>query len=176
MVPPLEFIPLCEELGLIVPLGRDVLRQVCMAVSDWQIRFQHRPAPAVTAHVSPRQLQQPDFVEQLAATLEDTGAPAASLILEITEGVPLNDGDETLRILERIRDLGVRLAIDDFGTGYSALAYLQRFPIHVLKIDRSFVNRLCAGGEHSALVRAIIALGQALNLKLVAEGIENCVS
>src|SRR5207253_1216924 len=106
-----------------------------------------------------RQLQQPGFVDRLACLLEETRADPASLVLEITEGVLLADTDATLDILERLRDVGVRLAIDDFGTGYSALSYLQRFPIHLLKIDRSFVNGLGHGGERSALVRAIVALG-----------------
>jgi diguanylate cyclase (GGDEF)-like protein len=173
MVAPLEFIPACEELGLIVPLGHEVLRQACKALKDWQLKYSYRRRPIITVNVSPRQLQQPDFVERVAATLEETGVDPTCLVLEITEGVLLDDGDATLRILEQLHGLGVRLAIDDFGTGYSALSYLQRFPIHVLKIDRSFVNGIRAGGERSALVRAIIALGQALNLKLVAEGIED---
>jgi diguanylate cyclase (GGDEF)-like protein len=173
LVPPLEFIPLCEDLGLIVPLGEEVLRQVCAASRDWEMQFSDRKPPIITVNVSPRQLQQVDFVERFAAILEATGANPECLVLEITEGVLLDDGEATLHVLERLRDLGVRLAIDDFGTGYSALSYLQRFPIHVLKIDRSFVKGLHSGGDRSALVRAIIALGQALNLKLVAEGIED---
>jgi diguanylate cyclase (GGDEF)-like protein len=172
MIPPLEFIPLCEELGLIVPLGEWVLREVCIAQRDWKERFPHRAAPVVTVNVSPRQLQQPGFVDRLASLLEQTGADSRSIVLEITEGVLLDDTDATLQVLESLRDLGFALAIDDFGTGYSALSYLQRFPINLLKIDRSFVNGLGRGGERSALVRAIVALGQALNLKLVAEGIE----
>lgn len=173
LVPPLEFIPLCEDVGLIVPLGEEVLRQVCTALAEWQVQFPRRPQPIVTVNVSPRQLQQPDFVANLASIVEETGADAASLVLEITEGVLLDDADATLRVLQQIRRLGVSLAIDDFGTGYSALSYLQRFPIQVLKIDRSFVKGIRSGGEHAALVRAIVALGQALNLKLVAEGIED---
>jgi diguanylate cyclase (GGDEF)-like protein len=173
LVPPLEFIPSCEETGLIVPLGEWVLREACVAQRQWKEKYPHRPAPIVTVNVSPRQLQEPGFVGSLAYLLEQTGADPESLVLEITEGVLLDDADTTLEVLEGLRDLGLRLAIDDFGTGYSALSYLQRFPIHVLKIDRSFVNGLGRGGERSALVRAIVALGQALNLKLVAEGIEH---
>ncbi len=156
-----------------MPLGKWVLREVCIAQREWIDRYPHREPPVVTVNVSPRQLQQPDFAPYLVGLLEETGADPASLVLEITEGVLLDDTHATLEVLESLRDLGLRLAIDDFGTGYSALSYLQRFPIHLLKIDRSFVNGLGHGGERSALVRAIVALGQALNLKLVAEGIEH---
>jgi EAL domain-containing protein (putative c-di-GMP-specific phosphodiesterase class I) len=109
----------------------------------------------------------------VAALLRETGVDPASIILEITEGVLLDDGGSTLSKLQELANLGLRLAIDDFGTGYSALSYLQRFPIDVLKIDRSFIQSLGQGGARDALVRAIVALGQALNLRLVAEGIES---
>jgi len=172
VIPPLEFIPLCEEVGLIVPLGEWVLREVCIAQRAWKDHLPHRATPIITVNVSPRQLQHPGFVDSVAAILDETGADPTSLVLEITEGVLLDDTDATLKVLGSLRELGCRLAIDDFGTGYSALSYLQRFPIQLLKIDRAFVTGLARGGERSALVRAIIALGQALNLKLVAEGIE----
>jgi diguanylate cyclase (GGDEF)-like protein len=172
MVPPLDFIPLCEEVGLIVPLGEWVLRQACTALRSWQERYAGRTAPIVTVNVSPRQLQQSDLVERVASVLRETQADPASLVLEITESALLEDTDATLATLEGLRDLGLSLAIDDFGTGYSALSYLQRCPIHVLKIDRSFVQGLGTSGERSALVRAILALGQALGMRVVAEGIE----
>jgi EAL domain-containing protein (putative c-di-GMP-specific phosphodiesterase class I) len=172
MVPPLDFIPLCEEVGLIVPLGEWVLREACTAQRAWQARYANRAAPIVTVNLSPRQLQQADLVERVARILRETRADPASLVLEITESALLDDTNATLATLEGLRDLGLGLAIDDFGTGYSALSYLQRFPIHVLKIDRSFVQGLDSSGERSALVRAILALGQALGMRVVAEGIE----
>jgi len=126
----------------------------------------------VSVNLSPRQLQQPDLVESVARVLRETGADPAALVLEITESALLDDSEATLAALTGLHNLGLRLAIDDFGTGYSALSYLQRFPISVLKIDRSFIQGMARSGERSALVRAILALGQALGLNVVAEGIE----
>jgi diguanylate cyclase (GGDEF)-like protein len=172
MVMPLEFIPLCEEVGLIVPLGEWVLREACLALRTWQERCVGRTPPMVSVNLSPRQLQQPDLVESVARILRETGASPGALVLEITESALLDDSEATLATLTGLFNLGLRLAIDDFGTGYSALSYLQRFPISVLKIDRSFVQGMERSGERSALVRAILALGQALGLNVVAEGIE----
>jgi diguanylate cyclase (GGDEF)-like protein/PAS domain S-box-containing protein len=172
LVPPLDFIPLSEEVGLIVPLGEWVLREACIALRSWKDRYTQRTAPIVTVNLSPRQLQQPDLVESVARILRETQADPAALVLEITESALLDDTEATLASLIGLHDLGLRLAIDDFGTGYSALSYLQRYPIDVLKIDRSFVQGLASSGEQSALVRAILALGQALGLRVVAEGIE----
>jgi EAL domain-containing protein (putative c-di-GMP-specific phosphodiesterase class I) len=172
MVMPLEFIPLCEEVGLIVPLGEWVLRESCTALRGWQERCTGRATPGVSVNLSPRQLQQPDLVESVARVLRETGADPAALVLEITESALLDDSEATLAALTGLHNLGLRLAIDDFGTGYSALSYLQRFPISVLKIDRSFIQGMARSGERSALVRAILALGQALGLNVVAEGIE----
>jgi diguanylate cyclase (GGDEF)-like protein/PAS domain S-box-containing protein len=172
LVSPLDFIPLCEEVGLIVPLGEWVLREACTALRAWQTRCAGRPTPLVSVNVSPRQLLQPDLVERVASILRETGADPAALVLEITESALLDDSEATLATLNGLHDLGLDLAIDDFGTGYSALSYLQRFPIDVLKIDRSFIQGLGQTGERSALVRAILALGQALDLSVIAEGIE----
>ncbi|MDQ6672792.1 MAG: EAL domain-containing protein [Chloroflexota bacterium] len=172
VVPPLDFIPLCEETGLIVPLGEWVLREACVALRSWQKRYVERTAPIVTVNLSPRQLQQSDLVERVARILRETDADPASLVLEITESTLLEESGPILSALEGLRDLGLRLAIDDFGTGYSALSYLQRFPIQVLKIDRSFVQGLGNSTSRSALVRAIVALGQALGMRVVAEGVE----
>jgi len=171
LVSPLDFIPLCEEVGLIVPLGEWVLRQACIALRSWQRRYAGR-APVVTVNLSPRQLQQADLVERVGRILRETEADPASLVLEITESTLLDDSEATLSILQGLRELGLGLAIDDFGTGYSALSYLQRFPIQVLKIDRSFVEGLGSSAGRSALVRAIVALGHALGMRVVAEGIE----
>ena len=172
LVPPLEFIPLCEEIGLIVPLGEWVLREACTALQSWREHWVGRTAPTVSVNLSPRQLQQPDLVERVATILRETGVEPASLVLELTESALLENSTTTLAALDGLHRCGLRLAIDDFGTGYSALSYLQRFPISVLKIDRAFVQGLGRSGQQSALVRAILALAQALGLSVVAEGIE----
>ncbi|MDP8969892.1 MAG: EAL domain-containing protein [Actinomycetota bacterium] len=171
-VPPSDFIPLAEEIGLIVPLGRWVLREACRQVRAWQRAYPADPPLVVSVNVSGRQLQHPDFVAQVNEALEASGLDAGSLSLEITETILMRDTEATVDKLRALKKLGVRLAIDDFGTGYSSLSYLRRFPIDVLKIDKSFVDGLTAAAGEATLVDAIVKLGHTLRLQTVAEGVE----
>jgi EAL domain-containing protein (putative c-di-GMP-specific phosphodiesterase class I) len=167
-IPPLQFIPLAEETGLIIPMGRWVLDTACREAVQMRERFP-RPNPlTISVNLSVRQLQSESIVADVRGALERSGLPASGLVLEITESVLVGDADFAKRRLLELKDLGVRLAMDDFGTGYSSLSYLSRFPVDILKMDRSFVGK----GENVALQSAIIALGVSLELDVVAEGIE----
>lgn len=169
-ISPATFIPLAEETGLILPLGSWVLREACR---QGRVLQQVDGAPiTVSVNLSARQLQEAGVVEEVREALVASGLPAASLILEITETVLMSDAVASLARIEALKALGVRLALDDFGTGYSSLSYLKRFPIDVLKIDRSFVSGIAGGGTDQALARAIVALGDSLSLRTVAEGLE----
>jgi EAL domain-containing protein (putative c-di-GMP-specific phosphodiesterase class I) len=172
LIPPDKFIPLAEETGLIVPLGQWVLEEACRQFQSWQKRFPHQDSLTITVNLSGRQLQQKDLADAISKALEDSGLSPQKLILEITESVMMQDTQITLNKLRELKALGIRLAIDDFGTGYSSLSYLQRFPIDVLKIDRSFIRIINKGSEESALVQAIITLAKTLQLRIIAEGIE----
>jgi diguanylate cyclase (GGDEF)-like protein len=171
LVPPAEFIPLAEETGLIVPIGGWVLRRACEQTQRWRTRYPHRPLK-VSVNLSARQLEAPDLVGEVSRALQTSGLPASALTLEITESLLMVDLPRATEILSELRGLGVRLAIDDFGTGYSSLSYLEQLPIDILKIDQSFVSRLGAAGEESVMVRTITQLAHALNMGIVAEGIE----
>ncbi len=170
LLPPDDFIAFAEATGVIRPLGLWVLEEACQQVVRWS-QETDSDALRVSVNVSPRQLHDQDFIGQVQDVLARTGMPAYRLTLEMTEGVLIDDRDEILETLTTLHDMGLRLAIDDFGTGYSSLSYLHRFPVDVLKIDRSFVERLAGGGD-SALVSTILRLGQSLQLETVAEGIE----
>lgn len=171
LVSPAEFIPLAEETGLIVDIGRMVLEQATKQVADWQKT--HASANlSVNVNLSGKQLEHSALLDEVKAALKDSGLNPGSLVLEITETVLLDNTAIVSATLNELKRLGVRLAIDDFGTGYSSLAYLQKLPVDVLKIDRSFVSGLNAGSQEWAVTRAIIELGQSLDLQTVAEGIE----
>ncbi len=170
-VPPTIFVPLAEETGLIVPLGRLVLAAACRQARAWQARHGAR-APVVCVNLSAREFADPGLVAAVAAALRGAVLAPAGLELEITEGVLMGDAPGTLATLAQLRELGVGLAIDDFGTGYSSLAYLKRFPVDTLKIDRALVEGLEPGGDDTAIVEAIIGLAHALGLAVVAEGVE----
>ncbi len=170
-IPPAVFIPIAEMTGAIVPIGAWVFRQACLAEANWRRRW-GTEAPYVSVNVSPRQLSKDSLVEEFAAILRETGADPARLLLEITETALMADVELNLRILRRLTELGLRVAVDDFGTGYSSLAQLTRLPVAVLKIDRAFVDGLDKRPENRAVIRAVIGLGRALGLKLVAEGVE----
>ena len=174
LVAPMEFIPIAEEMGLIVPLGRWILREACRQTRAWQRAYATSGLPqaiGVTVNLSARQLLQPELPSDVAAALRDSGLPAGCLTLEMTESMLVEDSNAVLARLRALKALGVRLAIDDFGTGYSSLAYLERFPVDLLKIDKSFVDKIGAGLE-SPLARAMIGLGRELGIHVVAEGIE----
>jgi diguanylate cyclase (GGDEF)-like protein/PAS domain S-box-containing protein len=169
-VAPLEFIPLAEESGLIVPIGRWVLREACTYAARLRDRVGRDVEMAV--NVSARQLQHPDFIEHVDVALERSGLPPHLLTLELTETVLVTAGERVEHRLEALKSRGIKLALDDFGTGYASLAYLQRLPVDIVKIDRSFTARIDSGDDDLALLRGIVGLGKALGLRLVAEGIE----
>jgi EAL domain-containing protein (putative c-di-GMP-specific phosphodiesterase class I) len=181
LVPPLDFIPLAEQTGLIVPIGRYVLREACQQMRAWHSSYPTNPPMTVSVNLSARELDEPGLVDSVRDVLVETGLDPAHLVLEITESLLLVDLPATVGILSALRALGVRLAIDDFGTGYSSLSYLENLPVDILKIDKSFVDRIgespadIPGVEdpnQSVMVSAISQLGHALHLDLIAEGIE----
>lgn len=169
-VNPADFIPVAEDTGLIVQLTQWVLRQACEQAQAW--RDMGLPALRISVNISAIDFRQRDFVDNLAAILQQTGLPPAQLELEITESVLMQNVDDTVDILNRIKAMGVRLAVDDFGTGYSSLSYLRRFPIDVLKIDQSFIHGLKVNSQDEQLISAIIGMGKSLGLTIIAEGVE----
>jgi EAL domain-containing protein (putative c-di-GMP-specific phosphodiesterase class I) len=171
LIPPLDFIPIAEATGLIVPLGRWVLQEACRQAMEWSARDGRHPVK-MAVNVSVRQFDRSDLPTVVREVLAETGMPADQLCLEMTESVLMTDTEENLAQLVRLKALGVTLAIDDFGTGYSSLAYLRRFPVDTLKIDRSFVERLGEQTDDAALANTIVQLGQSLGMSTVAEGIE----
>jgi diguanylate cyclase (GGDEF)-like protein/PAS domain S-box-containing protein len=170
VVMPTEFIPVAEETGLIVPLGRWVLEQACRQAARWDRA--HLPVLSVNVNVSARQLQEPDFVSQVRSVLRATRVRPERLTLEFTESLLLRDTERTIETLHALKALGVKLAIDDFGTGYSSLSYLRRLPIDELKIDGSFIAGMASEPDQLAVVRSILELAETLHLDTVAEGIE----
>lgn len=169
-VPPGVFIPIAEVTGLIVPIGRWVLRRACREAQRWT---RERGIPArITVNLSGRQLQDAAIVDDVRQALEETGLDPAQLVLEITESMLMQNTEVSMIRLTALKELGVSLAIDDFGTGYSSLSYLQRYPIDILKIDKAFVDVIDKGGEGPVLASAIVALGDTLRMNTVAEGIE----
>ncbi|MFZ2853036.1 MAG: EAL domain-containing protein [Rhodocyclaceae bacterium] len=173
-VSPVRFIPLAEETGMILPITDFVLRSACLEAASWGRRALCDNAERlhVAVNLSARLFKDPRLVQQIAAVLAESGLPPQCLELEITESLLIGDVEQTVAVLLALKALGVRIAIDDFGTGYSSLAYLKRFPIDVLKIDRSFVIDCEQGEEAMAIPRAIITLGHSLHMRIVAEGIE----
>jgi diguanylate cyclase (GGDEF)-like protein/PAS domain S-box-containing protein len=170
IVPPSQFIPVAEESGLIVPIGEWVLRAACAQNQAWQrAGF---PPVHVAVNIAMPHFRQGNLLESIGEALSQTGLDPALLELELTESMLMQSVDVTLETLHRIRAMGVRLAIDDFGTGYSSLSYLKRFPLHTLKIDRSFVKDLPRDAEDAAITKAIIAMAHSLRLAVVAEGVE----
>jgi EAL domain-containing protein (putative c-di-GMP-specific phosphodiesterase class I) len=166
------FIPLAEETGLIRPLGQWVLGEACRQAQRWQQQAPGTSPLVIGINLSAREFQHPGLVEQVAAVLAQTQVDPQGVQLEITEQVVMADAQEATNTLSQLKALGVRLAIDDFGTGYSSLSYLKRFPVDTLKIDRTFISGLGIGAENQAIVQAVLNLGQALQLTVVAEGIE----
>ena len=174
LAPPADFVPLAEETGLIVPLGRHILEAACRDAVAWaSTPVRGASALSLAVNVSSRQLQDPGFVATVASALARSGLPARCLVLEVTESALLDDGDATSAAILEAKALGVRIALDDFGTGYSSLSHLRRFPIDVLKIDRSFVDGIDRGArDERTLVRSIVRLAHSLKLETVAEGVE----
>jgi diguanylate cyclase (GGDEF)-like protein/PAS domain S-box-containing protein len=172
IVPPVAFIPVAEESGLILPLGSWVLREACRQAVVWNADRADNPL-TITVNLSGKQLQHDGLAGEVAAALRDSRLAPRCLVLEITETVLMHETATTLARLNELKQLGIRLAIDDFGTGYSSLSYLQQFPVDVLKIDRSFTEGLLRGANDAAFVRTIIALADMLTLQTVAEGVED---
>jgi diguanylate cyclase (GGDEF)-like protein len=172
-VPPTDFISYAEESGLIVPIGRWVIHEACLQAARWQrARDSFDPPFSIGVNISGVQLGHPGFVADVEAALMESKIIPSQLVLELTESSLLARPEEAIAQMRALRALGVRLAIDDFGTGYSSLSYLDRFPVQVLKIDKAFVDGIARGGPNAALARTIVALGQAMSLDCVAEGIE----
>ena len=170
MLPPVEFIGIAEETGLILPLGNLVLRTACQQARHWMLAGP--VAIRVAVNMSVQQLRQPQFAREVADILRDTQLPANLLELELTESMLLEHSDTVADNLRALQEQGIKLSVDDFGTGYSSLAYLKHFPIHSLKIDRAFISELDDQPRDSAIVRAIIAMAHSMNLQVVAEGVE----
>ena len=166
VIPPIEFIPLAEEMGLIIPIGDWVLSNACTEALKWPARV------GIAVNVSPLQFHGRPLAHRVAEVLSATGLAAHRLELEITESVLLHESEENLQRLNELRELGVKIALDDFGVGYSSLGYLQQFPFDKIKIDRSFVANLASQAESRAVVKAVIELGHALNMRITAEGVE----
>jgi EAL domain-containing protein (putative c-di-GMP-specific phosphodiesterase class I) len=172
LVPPGEFIPLAEETGLVVPIGNWVIQEVCRTLARWEAELGAEWVQC-SVNLSVRHLQQPELVGTVRAALAEHAVRPQRLVLEITESAVMENGTGTVETLEALKALGVRLALDDFGTGYSSLAHLHRFPLDLLKIDRSFTAALHADHQGASIAGAIASLAQALGLATVAEGIED---
>ena len=172
MIPPTRFIPLAEEMGLINEIGLWVLRESCGRVKEWQKRYPTEPALGLCVNISAKQLHQSDLAEKIAGVLSETGLDPRCLTLEISERVVMEDAEYTIGKLEELKNLNVKLAIDDFGTGYCSLAYLERFPLDVLKIDRLFVNRDEDDPEGEVIMSAVLEIAHSLGLVVTAEGVE----
>jgi len=170
LISPAEFIPTAEDTGLIVPLGWWVLKEACRQMRAWQLQFVVEPPLTINVNLSGKQFTQANLIEQIEQILQETGLPASSLKLEITESCVVENIKSAATMLANLQSLGIQVAIDDFGTGYSSLAYLHRFPVNTLKIDRSFINSL--DGDGVEIVRAIVNLAWNLGMEVVAEGVE----
>jgi len=169
LISPAQFIPIAEETGLIVPLGRHILRQACLQAKAW---YEAGFPISVAVNVSAKQIEEPSFADYVREVLSEVGVQPGLIELEITEGVLAKDVLRTLATIGELKALGLRIAIDDFGTGYSSLAYLKQFPLDVLKIDQSFVREMLADKSSAAIVAAVVNMAKALDLQLVAEGVE----
>jgi diguanylate cyclase (GGDEF)-like protein len=170
LIMPDRFIPIAEETGLIVPIGRWVLQEACRQATAWQ--KEGLPPIRVAVNLSPAQFRGPDLVATVTKALDDARLDPALLEVEITENVLIRDTVTVLEVLQRLQALGVKIAMDDFGTGYSSLSYLQRFPFDRIKIDRSFVQGLSDNQDSAAIVGAVVALGRSLKMATTAEGVE----
>ncbi len=170
LIPPNDFIPIAEELGLILPIGRWVLEQSCLQAKKW--REQLAPDLVISVNISPKQFQDPDLFQFIQQVLSDSNLPGQALQLEITEGLLMGEAELLLPVFTALKKLGVSISLDDFGTGFSSLSYLQRFPIDNLKIDRSFIRNIPEKQDSVVLTRAIIAMANALGMSVTAEGVE----
>ncbi len=171
-IKPVDFIPVCEETGLIVPLGNWLLKEACKAARSWQLKYAEHPAIKMSVNLSAQQFREPQLIKEVENILAETGLEGKFLKLEITESVLIDNLETVSEIILHLREQEIQFSIDDFGTGYSSLSYLHRFPVDTIKIDRSFVSQMQANGDNSAIVKAIVTLAHMLNMDIVAEGIE----
>jgi len=170
VIPPLEFISIAEDTGLIIPIGEYVLRTACLQAKAWRdVGFSKL---WVSVNLSGRQFQDHDLVQKIEQTLLETSLPSDGLRLEVTESVAMRDLTYSIKILKKLNKLGVHVSLDDFGNGYSSLSYLKQFPLKVLKIDRSFIQDIMLNKNSEAIATAIIFMARSLNLEVVAEGVE----
>ena len=169
---PDDFIPICEETGLIIPLSNWLLEEACKATKVWQVNYPEHPAIRMSVNLSSQQFREFQLINEVERVLEKTGLEGKFLKLEITESILINNLEMVTEIILNLRQLGIQFSIDDFGTGYSSLSYLHQFPVDTIKIDRSFVSQMQTDGENSAIVKAIVTLAHMLNMDVIAEGIE----
>jgi EAL domain-containing protein (putative c-di-GMP-specific phosphodiesterase class I) len=169
---PGAFIPMAEETGLIVPVGRWVLEEACRQAVKWQHALPSTASFSVSVNLAARQLEQPDIVQQVAGVLRETGLEPHRLELELTETAVINQAESTIAAIDALKAIGVRLAIDDFGTGYSSLSYLQRLAVDTVKIDQSFTKALAPESSTTSIVQAVVMLAHALDMSITVEGIE----
>ena len=172
IVSPAEFIPVAEETGLIIPIGRWVLREACRQMKDWQSTYPDLPPLTISVNLSGKQLSQPDLIHDIKTILSETDLDPSFLELEITESVIMENAEHAADMLSQLRDLRVQINVDDFGTGYSSLSYLHRFPVNNLKIDQSFVSRIGIDEENSEIIGTILTLARNLGMDVIAEGVE----
>ena len=170
LLPPEQFVPIAEDCGLILPIGRWVLREACNQAQAWL--QSGLPPTTIAINASAPEFHAKDFLENIRATLEDTRLEPRYLELELTESVLMRDAEASDSVLHALADLGVKLAVDDFGTGYSSLSYLRKFPIDTLKIDQLFVNQMTRNPDDAAIVSAVIGMAKSLRLRVIAEGVE----
>jgi diguanylate cyclase (GGDEF)-like protein len=171
-ISPVQFIPVAEETGLIIPLGKWIFQEACRQLSIWQAQYPSEPPLMMSINLSGKQFTQPDLIEYIEQIIKTMGLKSGSLKLEVTESIAMDDVESAIAILLNLRGLNIQLSIDDFGTGYSSLSYLHRFPVNTLKIDRSFVIRMGETNEDASIVNTIIMLSHTLGMNVVAEGVE----
>jgi len=170
LVSPIDFIPVAEDCGLILPIGAWVLHEACRQAQAWMDRG--LPAITMAVNVSAMEFRDKNFLAGLMAILAETGFDPRSLELELTESVLMKHAASTAIVLQTLRESGIRVAVDDFGTGYSSLSYLQKFPIDAVKIDQSFIRQISTAGDDTTIVKAVIGMARGLKLRVVAEGVE----
>jgi len=172
LVYPGNFVPMAEETGLIIPITRWVLQEGCRQLQQWQKQFPDFSSMWLSVNLSPTYIERCDFAQELSAYVAETGVDASNLVMEITESQLLENAESILNGFAALRDRGIKLWIDDFGAGYSSLAYLVKFPIHSLKIDRSFISKLVHDDKSTTIAKAIVSLGKSLGVNVIAEGVE----